>query len=61
MEDRVGKGVTTKFSDIGYPLLESREGQATIDTIKTLLMWRFTAKVRGNTMQLTSGCWSEDE
>lgn len=33
-----GEGVTTKFLDIGYPLLESREGQATIDTIKTLLM-----------------------
>lgn len=55
-----GEGVTTKFLDIGYPLLESREGQATIDTIKTLLMWRFTTKVRGNTMQLTSGCWSEN-
>lgn len=54
------KGVTTKFLDIGYPLLESREEQATIDTIKTLLMWRFTTKVRGNTMQLTSGCWSEN-
>lgn len=30
------KVVTNKSLDIGYPLLESRKGQATIDTINTL-------------------------
>lgn len=61
MENREKRGVTTKILNIGYSLVENREGQATINTIETLLMWRFITKVRGNTMQLIWGCWSEDE
>lgn len=54
------KGVTTKF--LRYWLSPPRKQRAGyIDTIKTLLMWRFITKVSRNTMQLTSGCWSEDE
>lgn len=38
MENREKKGVTTKILNIGYSLLENREGQPIIDTIETLLM-----------------------
>lgn len=38
MENREKRGVTTKILNIGYSLVENREGQATINTIETLLM-----------------------